>query len=122
MLHFCSTREPRSASRSDPPPECWQIGVIPARYESGRFPGKPLVIIMGKPMIVRTYLQARKSKSLDRLVVATDDERIAKVCKAAGADVVMTSSECANGQLFQMFDSATCICIRWQIIWYRTRA
>ncbi len=55
---------------------------------------------MGKPMIVRTYLQARKSKSLDRLVVATDDERIANVCKEAGAEVVMTSSECANGQPF----------------------
>ena len=53
---------------------------------------------MGKPMIVRTYLQAKKSKSLDRLVVATDDERIAKACKEAGAEVVMTSSECANGQ------------------------
>lgn len=53
---------------------------------------------MGKPMVVRTYLQAKRSQSLDRLVVATDDERIARVCKDAGAEVVMTSTECANGQ------------------------
>lgn len=75
-----------------------QIGVIPARYDSGRFPGKPLVVIMGKPMIVRTYLQAKKALSLERLVVATDDERIAEVCQAAGAEVVMTSRDCANGE------------------------
>ena len=75
-----------------------QIGVIPARYESGRFPGKPLVGIMGKPMIVRTYLQAKKALSLERLVVATDDERIAAVCQAAGAEVIMTSKDCANGE------------------------
>ena len=76
-----------------------QIGVIPARYESGRFPGKPLVDIMGKPMIVRTYLQAKKALSLDGLVVATDDRRIASVCEAAGAEVILTSRDCENGEL-----------------------
>ena len=48
-------------------------------------------------MIVRTYLQARQALSLDKVVVATDDARIAKVCRAVGAEVVMTSKDCANG-------------------------
>ena len=73
------------------------IGVIPARYASTRFPGKPLVPILGKPMIVRTYEQAKKAKQLDRVVVATDDERIASVCREHGAEIVMTSVDCPNG-------------------------
>jgi 3-deoxy-manno-octulosonate cytidylyltransferase (CMP-KDO synthetase) len=50
------------------------LGIIPARYGSTRFPGKPLVMIRGKSMIMRTWEQARKA--LDNVVVATDDERI----------------------------------------------
>mmetsp|Transcript_18628 Transcript_18628/g.60743 ORF Transcript_18628/g.60743 Transcript_18628/m.60743 type:complete len:283 (-) Transcript_18628:279-1127(-) len=73
------------------------LGVIPARYASSRFPGKPLVMIAGKPMIQRTYEQACKAGNLDRVVVATDDERIAEACAKFGADVVMTSVECPNG-------------------------
>lgn len=73
------------------------VGVIPARYESTRFPGKPLALISGKPMILRTYEQAKQATCLDALVVATDDERIAKVCRDAGADVVMTPATCPNG-------------------------
>jgi len=73
------------------------VGVIPARYKSGRFPGKPLVDILGKPMVVRTWEQACKARTLDAVVVATDDERIADVCRRAGARVVMTSETCANG-------------------------
>lgn len=73
------------------------VGVLPARYQSSRFPGKPLVPILGKPMILRTYEQACKAKTLDAVVIATDDERIAEVCRAAGARVVMTSPDCANG-------------------------
>lgn len=75
-----------------------QVGVIPARYKSGRFPGKPLVDIMGKPMVVRTWEQACKARTLDAVVVATDDDRIADVCRRAGARVVMTSEDCANGK------------------------
>ena len=73
------------------------LGVIPARYASTRFPGKPLTMILGKPMIQRTYEQALQAKQLDKLVVATDDFRIEKACKQFGAEVVMTSVECPNG-------------------------
>lgn len=73
------------------------IGVIPARYASTRFPGKPLVPIAGKPMILRTYEQAKQAKTLTRLVVATDDEKIRKACEEYGAEVIMTSEECPNG-------------------------
>lgn len=74
-----------------------QVGVIPARYESSRFPGKPLVNILGKPMILRTWERASQAQTLDALVVATDSEDIAQICRQAGAHVVMTSPTCANG-------------------------
>ncbi|KAL4855737.1 3-deoxy-manno-octulosonate cytidylyltransferase [Chlorella vulgaris] len=73
------------------------LGVLPARYQSSRFPGKPLMPILGKAMILRTYEQACKATTLDAVVVATDDERIAEVCRAAGAQVVMTNPDCPNG-------------------------
>ena len=76
---------------------CAQIGVIPARYQSARFPGKPLVSILGKPMVVRTWEQALKATTLSKVVVATDSEQIAETCRAAGAEVVMTSDACPNG-------------------------
>ncbi len=64
-------------------------GIIPARYQSTRFPGKPLADISGKPMIQRTWEQAKKA--LEKVVVATDDERIRKVVESFGGEVVMTS-------------------------------
>jgi 3-deoxy-manno-octulosonate cytidylyltransferase (CMP-KDO synthetase) len=67
------------------------IGIIPARYASSRFPGKPLAEICGKSMIQRVYEQA--SKVLDTVIVATDDERIYDCVKAFGGVVYMTSSE-----------------------------
>ena len=73
------------------------LGVIPARYKSSRFPGKPLTPILGKPMIQRTYEQAKQAHKLDKLVVATDDERIAECVRNFGGDVVMTSESCPNG-------------------------
>lgn len=76
-----------------------QIGVIPARYQSVRFPGKPLVKILGVPMVVRTWQQACLCKTLSKVIVATDDERIAEACRQEGAEVVMTSVSCANGAL-----------------------
>lgn len=66
------------------------LGVIPARYESSRFPGKPLADILGTPMVVRVYRRAAAS-GLDRVMVATDDERIAGACAEHGVPVVMTS-------------------------------
>ncbi|XP_068657056.1 3-deoxy-manno-octulosonate cytidylyltransferase, mitochondrial [Aristolochia californica] len=73
------------------------VGIIPARFASSRFPGKPLVQILGKPMIQRTWERANLASTLDHVVVATDDENIAECCRGFGADVVMTSESCQNG-------------------------
>jgi 3-deoxy-manno-octulosonate cytidylyltransferase (CMP-KDO synthetase) len=67
------------------------VGIIPARYASTRFPGKPLVDIHGKTMIQRVYQQAKKTTSLSEVFVATDDARIFDHVKAFGGQVVMTS-------------------------------
>ncbi|WP_079914168.1 3-deoxy-manno-octulosonate cytidylyltransferase [Paenibacillus sp. 32352] len=72
------------------------IGVIPARYNSSRFPGKPLADICGKPMVWWVYQQAKKVKELDEVYVATDDDRIKDVCHSFGIKVVMTSTECTT--------------------------
>ena len=72
------------------------LGVIPARYASTRFPGKPLALIGDKTMIHRTYSQACKS-SLDAVVVATDDERIFAEVKSFGGNVVMTRNDHHSG-------------------------
>ncbi|GAB4849519.1 hypothetical protein Ancab_004313 [Ancistrocladus abbreviatus] len=73
------------------------VGIIPARYASSRFPGKPLVEILGKPMIQRTWERAKLASTLEHVVVATDDDNIAKCCQGFGADVIMTSESCRNG-------------------------
>lgn len=73
------------------------IGIIPARYASTRFPGKPLVDIQGKSMIRRVYEQALQSKALNSVVVATDDERIFKEVESFGGEVVMTAGYHKNG-------------------------
>ena len=73
------------------------IGIIPARYGSSRFPGKPLIDILGKTMIQRVYEQAKKSEMINELVVATDDERIFEVVKSFGGNVLMTSTDHQNG-------------------------
>lgn len=73
------------------------IGVIPSRYASTRFPGKPLVDIGGKPMIQRVYDQAAKSSSLAQVIVATDDQRIANCVRTFGGEVMMTSESHRNG-------------------------
>ena len=73
------------------------IGIIPARYGSTRFPGKPLAVVAGVTMIERVYVQAKKSKRLDEVVVATDDTRIETVVKSFGGRVVMTSDKHQSG-------------------------
>jgi 3-deoxy-manno-octulosonate cytidylyltransferase (CMP-KDO synthetase) len=71
--------------------------IIPARYQSSRLPGKPLVSLCGTPMILRTVQQCLKYAAAEQLYVATDHDRIAAVCAEAGIQVVMTSSECLTG-------------------------
>lgn len=72
-------------------------GIIPARYASTRFPGKSLIDIQGKTMIRRVYEEASKSKSLNRIVVATDDERIAEHVRSFGGEAIMTSAGHPSG-------------------------
>lgn len=73
------------------------VGIVPARYNSVRFPGKPLVLLAGKPMVVHVLEAARSARRLDRAVVATDDERIARAVTSAGGEAVMTSPSAASG-------------------------
>lgn len=76
--------------------------VIPARYASSRYPGKPLVLLKGatgesRSLIERSWLAAKAVSGVDRVVIATDDDRIKMASEAFGAEVVMTSSNCFNG-------------------------
>lgn len=73
------------------------IGIIPARYASQRFPGKPLAKILGKTLIQRTYENAKQCSVLERIVVATDDQRIFDHVADFGGEVVMTSVDCPTG-------------------------
>lgn len=73
------------------------LGIIPARYASTRFPGKPLTMINGKSMIQRVYEQSMKADLLSDVVVATDDQRIYDAVVAFGGKVMMTSSEHNSG-------------------------
>ncbi len=73
------------------------IGIIPARYESTRFPGKPLANILGKSMIQRVYEQCKKSKKLNDVIVATDDKRIMDHVEGFGGNVIITSVNHKSG-------------------------
>ncbi len=73
------------------------LGIIPARYDSTRFPGKPLIDLAGKSMIQRVYEQSKKASSLADVVVATDDERIFNAVKAFKGNVIMTSPNHKSG-------------------------
>ena len=73
------------------------LGVIPARYASTRLPGKPLADICGKTLVRRVYERASLSAILDRLVVATDDERILQEVRSFGGNCVLTSPDHPNG-------------------------
>jgi 3-deoxy-manno-octulosonate cytidylyltransferase (CMP-KDO synthetase) len=73
------------------------VGVIPARYKSSRFEGKPLAIIQGKPMIWWVYQQAIKVKEFQTVYVATEDERIKIACEDLGINVIMTSDQHKTG-------------------------
>ena len=71
--------------------------VIPARYASTRLPGKPLVMLAGKPMVQRVYEQARMAKSASNVIVATDDERIVKAVESFGGEARMTRPDHRTG-------------------------
>lgn len=73
------------------------IAIIPARYHSNRFEGKPLAPIMGRPMIQHVVERARQVELLSRVVVATDDERIAAAVRSFGGEVVLTRPDHATG-------------------------
>ena len=73
------------------------VGIIPARYASSRFQGKALVDILGKPMVQQVYERASRAKTLDAVVVATDDQRIYDVVASFGGQVVMTPPDCPTG-------------------------
>ena len=73
------------------------VGVIPARFSSTRLPGKALVEIEGVPMVVRVWRQTARSQALGRVIVATDDERIARAVSDAGGEAMMTSPAHPSG-------------------------
>ncbi|MEO6191409.1 MAG: 3-deoxy-manno-octulosonate cytidylyltransferase [Thermoanaerobaculia bacterium] len=73
------------------------VGAIPARYGSTRLPGKPLLPIAGRPMIEHVYTRVAQARGLDRVVVLTDDERIARAVEAFGGEWEMTPADCVSG-------------------------
>ena len=75
----------------------YATAIIPARYNSRRFPGKPLALISGKPMIQIVYNRAKKSSLLNRIIIATDDKRIFNKSKDFGAESWMTSPHHKTG-------------------------
>jgi 3-deoxy-manno-octulosonate cytidylyltransferase (CMP-KDO synthetase) len=93
-------------------------GCIPSRYASTRLPGKPLCDIGGKPMVIRVVEKALQAKSLDNVIILTDDERILKTVNDAGYEAVMTSEQCASGTdriaEYMQSDSSTDIFVNMQ--------
>ena len=74
-----------------------RYGIIPSRFGSSRFPGKPLALLAGKPLVAWVVEAVKKAKSLDEVFVATDDERIVKAVEQYGGVAVMTPSELPSG-------------------------
>ena len=73
------------------------LGIIPSRYGSSRFPGKPLHLLCGKPLVAWVVEAVKKAQTLDDVIVATDDERIVAAVEAHGGRAVMTPSELPSG-------------------------
>ncbi len=73
------------------------VGIIPARWSSTRFPGKPLHVIAGKPLLRRVWEQSRRAKNLDSVIIATDDMRIAEAAFNWGAEIALTSPKHRSG-------------------------
>jgi 3-deoxy-manno-octulosonate cytidylyltransferase (CMP-KDO synthetase) len=79
------------------PPTPLPVAVIPARHASSRFPGKPLALIGGRPMVEHVYRRCHESGAFGEVLVATDDARIARAVEGFGGRVAMTSPACASG-------------------------
>jgi 3-deoxy-manno-octulosonate cytidylyltransferase (CMP-KDO synthetase) len=73
------------------------VAIIPARYQSSRFPGKPLALVAGQPMLEHVWGRCQRSGAFKRVVIATDDVRIANAARQFGAETIMTSAACATG-------------------------
>ena len=73
------------------------VAVIPARYASSRLPGKPLAVIHGKPMVQWVYERTKRARGVDRVIVATEDQRVLRAVEAFGGEAMMTSAEIASG-------------------------
>lgn len=73
------------------------VVIIPARYQSTRFPGKPLVLIKGKPLIQHVWEKAKKAKNVERVIIATDHKDILRKVKEFGGECVMTSPDIKSG-------------------------
>lgn len=85
------------------------VAVIPARYQSSRFPGKPLSLIAGKTMIQRVYDQVRNAVGLDQVIVATDDERIYKeVQRFQGISVMTRECSCGTERVYEAIRDYSC--------------
>ncbi len=82
---------------TNPNPEPQAVAVIPARYASTRFPGKPLIDLAGKTMIERVVDRARAAQTISRVIVATDDERIANAVRGFGGEAMMTRANHRSG-------------------------
>ena len=88
------------------------VAIIPARYSSKRFPGKPLAEIAGKPMIQHVWERAKQTPSIDQIFVATDDERILDTVRNFGGEAVLTSTEHETGtdRIVEVVEEISC---RW---------
>jgi 3-deoxy-manno-octulosonate cytidylyltransferase (CMP-KDO synthetase) len=73
------------------------VAIIPARFAASRFPGKPLALISGKPMVEHVFARCREAGCFESIYVATDDVRIAAAVEKFGGKPVMTSSQCQSG-------------------------
>jgi 3-deoxy-manno-octulosonate cytidylyltransferase (CMP-KDO synthetase) len=86
---------PQGNASSTPPEKI--VAVIPARYASTRFPGKPLADLAGRPLIEHVYRRVAECRAVDRVIVATDDERISRVVESFGGRVQMTNPAHVSG-------------------------
>ncbi len=82
--------------------------IIPARFASSRFPGKPLHVLAGKPMLQHVWERCRGCRNVERVVIATDDERIAALGRRIGAEVVMTGGQHVSGT-DRVAEAAACL-------------